>query len=151
MTEPPPAARNDSLVAAGNKFMIGGSSAAAAATLVGALVVWPIVSGRAAIACVTGGALALLTLALAQAILTATHKLKPGVSMAVAMGAYALTVGCAFGAYLLLKRQEWLPGFWIGMGILMGASGYVLGVAITWPRLRVLVFDPSPPPADEQP
>ena len=139
----------DSPVAVGRRLMLGGGSAALAATLVGAVVVWLAVSGRGGLGCVAGGAMAILALVLAQVILTASYKLKPGPSFAVAMGAYGVTIAGVFAAFILVKRQQWLPSFWVGIGVLIGALGYVLGLAITWPKLRIPVFD-TPPTGGEQ-
>jgi len=138
-------AAGDSLPTAGIKLLLSGaiSSLTLGVILVGIL--WFTTDQHRALSAAIGVGMGLVAMGLGQAALAGAWKLSGLTTLAVAMGAYAVAIAAVIAGLVWIDAQEGLSVFWVGIGVVVAAFAYILAVALTYPRLRILLYTPDDP------
>ena len=144
MTKP----REDTLPRAGVKLLVAGVASSVAAGLILAGILWAATDGGRALAASTGAAMGMVAMGLSQAVLTGTWKMRGVKSLAMGMVAYAVGIVGVILGMVWIDDQTSLDLFWAGIGVMTAAFAYIVAVAVTYPRLRILVLAPHDPPAE---
>lgn len=139
------------LSSAGVKLLAAGVVTSLICCAAGVPIVWLVVSTRAGVSALTGAILGLAAMALSHAIVTRAWRLEGLTTLAVAMAAYALSViGVIAGLTWINKRGD-LTIFWVAAGVVWAVFTYTVGLAVTYPRMRILLYTDQEPVAPDEP
>lgn len=132
--------REDTLPRVGIKLLAAGvvSSALAGIVLMG--IVWAAADGSRGLAAGIGAGMGLLAMGLSQAVLTATWRMSGARSMAMGMVAYTVGVAGVICGMIMIRSWTDLDLFWTGIGVIAAALAYITAAALTYPRLRILLY-----------
>ena len=137
--------RSETLGSSGAKLVVGGLGAAIPICAVVVGIIWAAVSGLAALSCAIGALTGIVAMAVSQVILTSASKMNSMTTLAVAVGAYAVGIAGTIIALAMLSKHTTLTLFWVGMGIPAAGFSYTLGLALTYPRLRIPLYGGEEP------
>ena len=142
-------AREDTLPRAGLKLLAAGaiSSVAAGLVLVGA--VWAAADAGRAAASAVGAGMGVLAMGLSQAVLTATWRLRGVWGLAMGMLAYAVGVAGVICGMLAIRSRTGLDLLWVAIGVIVAAFTYITAAALTYPRLRILLYSEQKSPHEQ--
>jgi len=132
--------REDTLPQAGVKLLVAGVAASFAVGLILIGIVWGAAGSGKGLAAGIGAAMGLLAMGLSQAVLTLTWRMRGVQSLAVAIVAYAVGVAGVIIGMVLIDSETSLDSFWAAIGVVVTACAYIIGVVLTYPRLRILVY-----------
>jgi len=130
----------DSLASAGVKLLSAGVAAAVVLGGIATGVVWGAVSGPGGQACLVGAAVSAVALALGQAIVTASAKASSALTLALALLGYLAALAIIVVTLVTVDRDTAMPVRWAAVGVAAGSAGYLLGAAVMYRHLRILVF-----------
>ena len=144
--------RDDTLPRAGIKILAAGVISSALAGIILTGIVWAAADGIRALAAGIGAGMGLLAMGLSQAVLTATWKMKGTRSLVMGMVAYAVGVAGVILGMMVIRSQTSLDLLWVAVGVIVAAFVYITAAALTYPRLRILLYSDQnlPPESGEE-
>jgi len=142
--------REDTLPQAGLKLLAAGVISSIAAGLILAGVVWAVADGGRALAACAGAGMGMLAMGLSQAVLTGTWKMSGAKSLAAGMAAYTLGVAAVILGMVWIDKDSSLSLFWTGIGVAVAAFAYIAAAALTYPKLRILLYTDAGREQNEQ-
>jgi len=140
--------RHDSLPKAGIKLLLAGAVTSIVAGLILVAIVWITTDSQTGLAAAIGAGMGVLAMGLGQAVLTGAWRLRGMTSLAVAMVAYAVGVAGVMLGMAWMDAESDLSLFWVGIGVVVAALAYIIAVALTYPKLRILLYQPEDLPPD---
>ncbi|MCL2736921.1 MAG: hypothetical protein FWD75_09900 [Propionibacteriaceae bacterium] len=142
---------NDSLARVGVKLLIAGVLVSLVAAVIGMGVLWLASSQTSALTLGLGAGLGIVALALGQTILTLASHASPMATFGIGMGAYAAAFILVVVVMSQLSKHTTLTMLWVAIGLMLAVFSYILAIAITYPRLRILYFSPADAAESEAP
>jgi len=143
-------AREDTLPKAGIKLLLAGVVTSIVAGLIFVAILWIATDSSRALAGAIGAAMGMLAMGLSQMVLTGTWRMRGFRSLALAMIAYAVGVAGVILGMVWIDAETSLSMFWTGIGVVVAAFTYIVAVALTYPRLRILLFTPEDLPPNPE-
>jgi len=132
----------ESLRSAGAKLLAIGMAVSITITVIVAVVILLASSAQYARSYVIGAAVGILALVVSQVIVMLVSKLSELVILVVALCAYGAGLAGAVAALSWLSHRPGVIMLWTGLGVIIGACCYLVAVAVTYSRLRILIFNP---------
>ena len=137
-------ARSDSLAAQGAKLTAGGVCASILVVVVTTGILVAAHSTQVGFSVLTGAGIGLGAMALSQGIITATWKLSPPKALVAALLTYAIALILVMCALVMVNDMGTFILRWVGLGVAVAVAGYLAGIAVVYPRLRILIFSSTP-------
>ena len=140
------AGRSDSLASAALKLLAGGVISSIPISMLAIAIIWGTVSTRAGLSCTVGAGAGLVAMALSQAVLAGVSKLSPKATMMIALGTYAVAIAGTIAMLIWIDQHGSLTLLWVATGVVVAAFAYILGVALAYPKLRILLYSSQDTP-----